>query len=333
MSMETLKWLSDNTLVGFTETRGNAWHWRQGDHNHFPQAVPVEEVERLFNFTIDPQSLFILDPSNPFGFSEIEDRQAWMNSRNGKLMGIFTGRYAGHQYSEWLLNSIANVLHGELGVASAGLLRDGRQAWVQLEVPECFDAPAGEKVRPSILCVSSFDGSIATAYGRRITRVVCDNTLYCARREQGATIKFKSTSGNIGKIKDVRQALELIERQADDFSAEISELLAVRVDDTQWIKLRDKVLAPMPPEGKTTRGKTLCEAKREELSKLYRFDERVEPWAGTLWGVLQADNTYRQHIRSVKGVTREERNMINLVEGNSAKEDMDVIERSLALLS
>ena len=50
MSQETPEWLNTNTLIGFTEKRGHAWHYRaevQGDQsNHYPGAVPIEDVRR-----------------------------------------------------------------------------------------------------------------------------------------------------------------------------------------------------------------------------------------------------------------------------------------------
>jgi hypothetical protein len=50
MSKETIQWLNTQTLIGMTEKRGNAWHYRaeeQGDEpNHYPLAIPVEDVKR-----------------------------------------------------------------------------------------------------------------------------------------------------------------------------------------------------------------------------------------------------------------------------------------------
>src|SRR5438034_6679062 len=50
MSRETSEWLNQNTLIGFTDQRGHAWHYRasdQGDQpNHYPGALPVEDVKR-----------------------------------------------------------------------------------------------------------------------------------------------------------------------------------------------------------------------------------------------------------------------------------------------
>ena len=56
MSQETFSWLNRNVLVGFTDKRGDAWHYRasdQGDEpNHYTGAIPVADVERrLFHWT------------------------------------------------------------------------------------------------------------------------------------------------------------------------------------------------------------------------------------------------------------------------------------------
>ncbi len=49
MSKESLQWLNTNTLIGCTDKRGTAWHWRseeQGEQsNHYPGAIPVPDVQ------------------------------------------------------------------------------------------------------------------------------------------------------------------------------------------------------------------------------------------------------------------------------------------------
>ncbi len=56
MSKESLQWLNTNTLIGCTDKRGTAWHWRaeeqSGQSNHYPGAIPVPDVQdRLFGWT------------------------------------------------------------------------------------------------------------------------------------------------------------------------------------------------------------------------------------------------------------------------------------------
>ncbi len=56
MSRETLQWLNTNTLIGCTDKRGHAWHWRaqeqNGIANHYPGPIPIADVQqRLFAWT------------------------------------------------------------------------------------------------------------------------------------------------------------------------------------------------------------------------------------------------------------------------------------------
>jgi phage/plasmid-like protein (TIGR03299 family) len=357
MSLETREWLSTNTLIGFTDKRGNAWHHREGDTNHYPGAVPVERVERLFSFTVDPKSMYVMaetsiimpndvgdgagmehDDANPYTEHvittpvEIPNRKAWTHSQTGEVLGIFTDGYRGHQYGQWLVDNVLTILHGELGVASAGLLRGGRQAWVSVEVPEAFTTPEGVVFRPNLTACTSFDGSLATTYKRMVTAVVCDNTLAAGLRERGQTHKVRHSANSLTKISDVRDALMLIEQDSEQFAADVAALTNVTVTDGQWDRIVGEILAPMPPEGKTTRGRTLAETKRSTLHDLWTNDRRVTPWTGTAFGVLQADNTYRQHFQTSKGMGREERNMVNAIEGTSAKADVDTVRRVLELV-
>jgi hypothetical protein len=55
MSRESLEWLNRNTLIGFTDERSKAWHYRASEQgsepNHYPGAIPVADVKRrLFSW-------------------------------------------------------------------------------------------------------------------------------------------------------------------------------------------------------------------------------------------------------------------------------------------
>ena len=55
MSAETIAWLNNNVLIGFTDQRGHAWHYRasaeSAEPNHYSGAIPIADVQRrLFNW-------------------------------------------------------------------------------------------------------------------------------------------------------------------------------------------------------------------------------------------------------------------------------------------
>lgn len=329
MSRETSEWLNTRTLIGFTDERGNAWHYRieyQGDEsNHYPGAIPVEDVlRRLFNFTADDHPLYIQVNG---GYVEVPGRKAIVTSDSHDVLGVFKSGYQGHQYHEWLLENVATILDDDLGIGSAGLLRNRAQAWVSVEVPDSISTPEGVEFRPNLLATTSFDGSIATTYKRVVTMVVCDNTRDAALGEDGQQYKVKHSKYSNLKITNARDALAVVHTMADDFADEVARLTAWKVSDEDFRRVLD-VMVPVPEgEDASKRGITMAEGKRAELIQMYHNDQRVAPWNGTAFGVIQAYNTWNHHNATVKkGVSRVVRNMENVVTGKLGTYDAKVFE-------
>jgi phage/plasmid-like protein (TIGR03299 family) len=249
MSRESSEWLNTQILVGFTDKRGFAWHYRvesQGaESNHYPDAIPVEDVtRRLFNFDVESRPVFILTDA---GYVEVDGRQAMVTSDSEDVLGIFKAGYQGHSYREWLLENVATILDGELGIGSAGLLRNRAQAFVSVEMPDSISTPEGVEFRPNLLACTSFDGTLATTYKRVITAVVCDNTLSAGLAEDGESYKLKHTRYSGLKITDAREALAIVYEMADDFMAEVSKLTSTKVSASAYQTLLD-TLIPVPAE-------------------------------------------------------------------------------------
>src|SRR6266545_2032236 len=143
MSQETQEWLSNFCLIGFTEKRGSAWHYRKGDNNHFPLAIPLEVVrERLFNWqplegTVATEyevpgtdlTQALVDPDRK---TVVRPRGA-VDDLPAAILGVFSQDYRIHDYNDWLVRNVETILDDDLQVGSAGLLRGGAQAWVQAE--------------------------------------------------------------------------------------------------------------------------------------------------------------------------------------------------------
>lgn len=331
MSKETAEWLNTQTLIGFTEKRGNAWHYQealQGDEpNHYTGAIPVEDVERrLFNWEAISEPVYV---NRDGEFVAVPNRQAISANDDKSVLGIFADGYRPHQYKPWLLDNVASILDSELAIGSAGLLRERAQAWVSVEVPENIVTPEGVAFRPNLIAATSLDGSLATTYKEAATIVVCDNTLRAGLNEGGSVFRVKHSSNSLGRITDAREALGIVYSTADAFSAEVARLCATEVDDKVWNKLLN-IIVPIPED--EGRGRTLALNKQDELFALYRSDDRVAPWAGTAFGVLQAVNTYAHHIKGVRGSSRVQRNREAALTGSIAKEDARVLAELEKLL-
>jgi len=196
-------------------------------------------------------------------------------------MGIFGPGYTRHQYREWLLTTVANLLDGDLAISSAELLRGGAIARVEVSMPDTITTPEGVAFRPNLLATTSFDGSIATTYKRTGTDTVCDNTRELALSERGQEVKVKHSRHSGLQLAPARQALQMVHSLADDFAQEVARLCRMEVTPIQWKAFLD---AHIPRVHTTTglpltgRSLTTADRKRDTLTTLYRADPRVSPW-------------------------------------------------------
>lgn len=334
MSRETSQWLNRNVLVGFTSKRGHAWHYKateQGNEpNHYENAVPVEDVQRrLFHWKAVEAPVYVRVPDSSVagGFKYIEqnDRKAIVRDDNFETLGLFKDSYMIHQYREWLLDTVANIIDdSNLQIGSAGLLRNGGVAWVSIELPENVTTKAGFDVRPHLLATTSHNGTLATTFKRVVTAVVCDNTLAGALGEEGSEFKTRHSKNSNGKVQSIRDALGIIHTMTDDVVSEIERLSSITVTQSEWDAIVDR-LVPISAEG-DARPQAISRAtnKQEAIRHMYKYDERCAPWQGTALGVLNAFNTYYHHL-SGKDESRVERNALNALHGKTDEFDRQVL--------
>ena len=332
MSRETISHLNTQVLVGFTEQRGNAWHYKKDEQgaepNHYPAAIPVADVQRrLFAWQAQAMPMHITAPDGTQ--HEVPNRQAIVRDDTWQVLGVPSKAYQPHQYDEWLLKQVANLLDDDLSIGSAGLLKGGAIAWVQVEMPESWKV-AGVEFRPHLLATTSFNGEIATLYKRTCTIVVCDNTRAQALRETAQEFRVKHTSQSLLKLSDARDALQIVHSIGDDFAAEIEKLMAIKVTDQKF----DRFLSLLAPsdDRESKQSQTRADNLRSSLRQMWQNDIRCAPYRYTAFGAVQTVNTWRQHIKPTRaGRSAIERTMIDTLTGVTELEDRKVAEMIMAV--
>lgn len=354
MSQETVLDLQRRFLIGMGV---RAWHKKAAmqealglEPNHYPGPIPIEDVERrLFSWeaaegdvcstatTMDEHGVTSFTITDPNRKTMLRPPGALGPEDAGAILGVFMSGYQGHQYKEWLLDMVASIIdanRGELVIGSAGLPRQGAQAFVAIEVPETITTPEGVQYRPRLMSTTSFDGSLATGYKRVIGNPVCDNTMAGCLRERGQNIRVKHTKNSGLKLGEARDALAIVHTMGDDFAADVAELTSIKVSDGDFAKFLDEI-APLTVDNEPKKGRalTMATGKRDELNQLWDHDARVAPWRGTAWGVVQAVNTHAHHIQTVRGCERDERNMQMAVTGGFDKLDTGTLATLEAVLA
>lgn len=343
MSRETIDWLNTYTLQS-----KRAWHTDDAlqklTRTVYDGPIPLEDVRRrLFDWeplrgdltsvanVLTADGVETVTMTDPDRITIMRPPRALGSDDAGAILGVFKSGYVAHPYEKWLLENVSHILDDSLSIYSAGLLRGGAQAWVQVSVPDAITTPEGVTFLPNLLAVTSFDGSLATTYKCTTKNTVCDNTMGIALGDRlGRHYKVKHSRYSDLKIVEARDALAMIHAVADDFSAEVAALCDISVSDDEWQQFLDSLA---PTADKKGRSLTMATTKQAALNGLWRHDTRVVPWKNTAFGVVQAVNTYTHHIQGVRGATRDERNMSMAVTGGFDKLDADTLNSLNAVLA
>lgn len=328
MSKETLEYLNLNTLIGYTDKRGNAWHRSreiveaQGrEPNHYTGPVPIEDVRRrLFHWDVwetdGVRGVFPIIDEDGVRDVEVVDstRKMLIRSDTRTTLGVPKKGYKVHTYDDALLKNVENILDAAgLAIGSAGILRGGGVGWVQIEMEDTIETK-GVEFRPFLTAATSLDGSLSTTYKTGVTAVVCDNTLSAALGEGGGRVfRIKHSRNSEVKLAEAREALNIVHSVADDFARQVEELTAQTVTDAQWAEFV-KRLTPIS-QGTSKRSDNMALTKRSQLNRLYNESPMVAPWRGNAYGVLAAVNTWAHHEQTVRGKSRAERNSTRMVMG------------------
>ena len=369
MSRETIEWLNENTMLGFTQDRehyknagwvfldtdtgeNKAW-WAQDGYEHgYPGAIPPEEVQRVLfnwtpveseimhkvrvnsegeNLTLEMDEHDALDGNGPFIWVPDQRFKGIIHPRTGHVFGTFgIESYRVHGYQEFLVNNVQQLLDDELGIESAGLLRQGGVAYVSVSLPEEIVTDAGMGIRTRLLAVTSVDGTKATQYKMTNGVSVCDNSMEMnLYAQEGEKFKVKHTSRSINRLQDAREALNIIYEHSESMVKFLDDLADVDVTDAQFQAIVNTIKPVPDPEPGVKKGKdvitnqraiTIAENTQNDLTRMWRSDPRAAQWHGTLLGAFQAVNTWHNHERSNSdnGV---ERVMTSTINGDVAKMD------------
>ena len=335
MSAETLEWLNNNTLIGYTKDRGYFWHYNESLQNgelsnHYEGAIPVEDVrKRLFfwnaveadiSYTVNGKTY---TPGN---------RKAIVRDDTGECFYVPSAKYAVHQYGDWLLDkpmAILDASGGQLGIGSAGLLQKGGRAWVQLETPDGVTV-GGDKLIPFIVATTSHNGMGATEYKRGFNRVGCDNTLDTFMSSNEPFVRTKHTKNSKLDISKAREILEVAFTDLDHEMAFIGQLAETAITDAQFEELVKRAFPGNTDPNASDRAiknmTTRATAARARAIDTWDRSPMVANIKGTAWGAIQTFSTVGQHHGMLKGsTTLAEKNRLDFLSGKTAGSDASIL--------
>lgn len=338
-------------LIGQTSQRGEKWIGAQSAVNaesFYPNGIPVDDVKsKLFGWEALSAPLTATLPGTPGNLEAyargeevhriepvpgptimVPGKKAIIRSDNHHVLGVHGDTYQPHPYSEWLIDKVGVLLGDDLTISAAYTTRFGARAAVEVSRPNYIhDDETGIEYRPNMLAVTSFDGSLSSTYVNHVLMLICNNmessTLGAAGSQK---VRVKHTSRSAGRldVNESRRQLAIlnIDAVAETFIKQATALTRATVTDADITKFLD-IWAPRPEEAGA--GQTRADNKRDAFNTLYRTDSRVTPWTGTAFGVVQAVNTYTNHVVEVRGGDRDGRNIERGMTGKIDQVDGDTV--------
>lgn len=331
-------------IIGNTAKRP-VWIGQKGDGTlpTFEGPIPLGVIERdLFNFQAIsvPTGNFIPCEPDSIGSVMIEGKyylpqvtpgkQGIVRSDDFSELGRHGSGWRAHDYNAWGHRTLSSVVQGPLGVNLALLLKNGAQAAIEVCLDEMLhDGTSGMDFWPVLLFYTSLDGSLSSSYTAATKLAPCDNVFRGVLKRgaaAGRQIKYKHTKSSVNAdvVGGVRQAMGIMEREADGLVDFLKLTTAIPTTRKQWLDVLD-IIEPPAKEGATKVATTKADNRRQQIDAVYQNDPMASPWAGTVFGGIQAFNTFEHHHRNVRGTSRIERVYDRAIREDFAKSDTAVL--------
>lgn len=191
--------------------------------------------------------------------------------------------------------------------STAGMLRDGRQAFATMEAPPVIIDPNGaaDIIRKYLTVTWSFDGSRATELGTSDIRVVCANTLALHDGGKQKVIKVKHTSQAENRMRLAAEHWAMAQDAAAAVKIKAERLMAIRDGKQVLRKICDEVLDLKHDAAASSRQNTIRANKRDELFTLFHADTNLDAVGDNAWAAVNTVTEWLDWYSPVKGADQE----------------------------
>ena len=217
---------------------------------------------------------------------------------NGKILGVVGSNYHPVQNAEAFSFLDSIVKTGDLKYETAGSLRGGAGIWFLARMPEQSDI-IGDLTDNFILLKTGHDGLTSMEVMLTKVRVVCQNTLNMALRDNVNRIRVKHCLNMPEKIDKARELLLGIRAESDNLDNVLRNLGVVGVVNEKVTEFLDKMF-PLPTVADQPATKT--KNIRDQIMTNFDFDNETQTVAtkGSAYGLLNAVTKYVDHQRGEK---------------------------------
>lgn len=193
-------------------------------------------------------------------------------------------------------NTLAET--NEANYISAGLLHNGSQMWILMEVPAANISVFEDKHNSYLLFSVGFDGSMARTTKLTTVRVECANTLAMALGGAGTMFRVKNTKNSDKRMEAAKRMLSGVTQDAAQLQTKLEKLARRTLTKQTFVDILDTLFPKNEQAEKQTRRDNILTTVAEiyESNDNNAFPEQ----RGTAYNLLNAIINYADHERSTR---------------------------------
>lgn len=315
--MHNLNYNEQTQKHSFFSVKEKAWHGLGQTITEYPTSAEALKFGGL-DYTVDKRPLFTFDTENQDADPEadiiipeleVPGFFATVRSDTEAVLGVVGKDYEVVQNVD-AFSFFDSIVGGENGILyeTAGALGNGERLFITAKLPDYIRVGRNDCIEKYLFLTTSHDGTGSIQIAFTPVRIVCQNTLNAALRNQINGIKIRHTASAADKLKEAYKMLGITNQLTTELEAIYNRWSRVRISDPE---LKQLIQVAMAPNRETL--ENLKIGKEDALSGNFTnivssvFDyamtsptQQEETTKGTLFGAYNAVTGYFQNVRNFK---------------------------------
>ncbi|WP_413670126.1 DUF932 domain-containing protein [Mucilaginibacter sp. Mucisp86] len=317
----------------FFSVKEKAWHGL----GQIVQEYPTSEEAMRFaglDYTVEKRPLFTYDtenhngdPENELLIPEIEvpNHFATVRTDTDAILGVVGKDYHVVQNSE-AFSFFDSIVGGGDGILyeTAGALGNGERIFITAKMPDYIRVGNDDVIEKYLFLTTSHDGSGSIMAAFTPIRIVCNNTLNIALKNNSNMVKIRHTLSAGDRLREAHKIMGMVNTLSPMLQDIYNHWATVRITDSQVQQLIRQAMCPnkevynMLAHGQfddtSTAFKNMCNDAFEYA--MSSDTQQLITTKGTVFGAFNAVTGYFQNVRNYADDTAK---MDNLIFGGTAQ--------------
>ena len=224
----------------------------------------------------------------------VPQRRAVVRDSDGKLLSTVGAGYVPFQNKDAMMVLQPALDRFGVTIETAGALGKGDKVWMLAKLPKPIEPIPGDVINNHLMILTGHNGW--TAYSARFTqtRVVCQNTMNLAMRDD-AMVRLRHVTSEVDRLKQVADIITGFMQVAKDTATSYQKLAAHKLSEAEIMTFIEKALD-------LDYDSPVAARRRDRIFELAtKTGKGIELAPGTAWSAFNAVTEYIDHVRPAEG--------------------------------